>query len=145
MIRKKQVIVGGECHELASRLTQGNVAVGIAEEWRLRKIEQADPLVVNAAYDPGCVIGAAVGDDQQFEVWFSLLENGLDGEADDIRAVVRRHQHRHPWSHPHQPCAEPNENGISGVPIGRRYLSGLAWSYRIVGKLTTTASVVPML
>ena len=70
-------------------------------------------------------VGAAVGDDQQLEVGFGLIENGLNRQPDDVCPVVRR-QEDADARHRYQPLAFPNEYGMRSVSSGRRYLSGLA-------------------
>lgn len=45
----------------------------------------------------------------------------------------------------YQPARSSKEYGIRGVSRGNRTLSGALWSYWIVGKFTTTASLEPML
>src|SRR6185437_1447768 len=145
MIGQQQIVMRSESDEPATRFPQRHIAVRVAEMRPLRQIEEPDPRVGKARDHVARVIRATVGDHKQLEIPLRLREYRGDGKSQHIGAVMGGKKNRETRRRSHPPVVPAGKRyGISGVSSGRRYLSGDAWSYWMVGKFTTTTSRSPI-
>ena len=78
MIGKPNVVMGDKGDQIALRLFEGDVSIGVAEMRRLGQIESSDPRIAESRDKLGRTVGAAVADDEQLEVSLALPEHRLD-------------------------------------------------------------------
>src|SRR5437899_2076702 len=67
VFRQPQIIVLHVSNEFTPRLSQRDIAIRVAEIWRLGEIKPANPFVRKAFDNVGRLVGAAISYDQQFE------------------------------------------------------------------------------
>ena len=83
MIGKPNVVMGDKGDQIALRLFESEVSIGVAEMRRLGQIEPSDPRIAESRDKLGRAVGAAVADDEQLEVSLALPEHRLDRITDD--------------------------------------------------------------
>ena len=101
MVGEEQIVVCGKRNVLPASVAKRDVAVRVTEIRCLRKIVEPYARVADAGDQCHGAVGAAVGNDQQLEVGFGLIENGLNRQPDHVCPVVRRQEDadaRHPTS-----------------------------------------------
>jgi len=116
MIGKPNVVMGDKGDQIALRLFEGDVSIGVAEMRRLGQIEPSDPRIAKSRDKLGRTVGAAVADDEQLEVLLALPQHRLDRITDHIRTIVRRQQHAEARCHSRSRDSLPSCRGSGACP-----------------------------
>ncbi|RDL46738.1 hypothetical protein BLJAPNOD_06934 [Ensifer sp. M14] len=106
MVGEQNVIVGSEPNQPSASLAETNVSVRITKMRRFRKIEEADPIILEPSNHISSARNAAIADNQEFEITEGLRKHRLDSDPNHVHTVVGRHEYRNTRC-AHHPFAEP--------------------------------------